>query len=128
MGLDEKRRTKEIQDETIPKFKTEFKQVTDGGTINVEVDWATFTTMDALGMLPSAVLGYFMTAVKDCCRDAVGKEAVRDGLKTLTIKNQPEKTGKIAQLENGTFRFEACFGEGQYFTDTDLKDAISAGL
>ena len=87
MGLNERRKIKELQDETFPGRVKEIQEIC-GVAIPYEVDWDSLADdADALNFIDNISCHRLNMALRVICQDDMGKAAVRQGLK----KNQAEE-------------------------------------
>src|SRR5205085_10379951 len=87
MGLNERRKMKELQEVTFPERTAELAEIC-GGTIPYEVDWDSFADdLDALNFLDNISCHRTNMAFRVICADDLGKEAVQESLKVIKLKN-----------------------------------------
>ena len=87
MGLPERRKIKELQDITLPERSREIAEIC-GRAVPYEVDWASLENdAQALNFLDNLSCHRLNMALRVICQDEMGKEAVRDGLKLIKLKN-----------------------------------------
>lgn len=86
MGVNERRKIKELQDTTFPERTAELAEICGGGSITYEVDWESFADdMEALNFFDNLSCNYISMALRVICIDDLGKEAVREGLKLIKL-------------------------------------------
>lgn len=127
MGLEEKKLTKKIEDENFTAFKVEMKKVC-GAEIAIDVDWNTHATMDSIRHIPGNALGRVRTALLDICKDQMGKDAVRDGIKKLTLKYVPAAEKKIELSGQNLTLCGQWDNSNGLIAPSDMKKVISSGL
>lgn len=129
MGLEEKRHIKILQDNVIPEFIKGFNAAS-GGSVTVNIDWDSFDSKEALQEVEHQVLGRILSAVRDLCReDDLAKEAVQEGLKTVTVKNLASAVDKRLNFRDGTLHIEAEWRNySDIFSAFDIRKTITAGL
>lgn len=87
MGLNERRKMKELQDVTFPERVKEIEEIC-GKAIPYEVDWESLADdMEGLNFIDNLSCHRLNMALRVICTDDMGKEAVRDGLKLIKLKN-----------------------------------------
>lgn len=90
MGLAERRAVKEFQDKSYPGLKADIEQAA-GFAVPIEVSWDQLAKEDyasSYGEFWNKV--YFqplIAALKKITRDDIGRDAIRDGLKKITLTN-----------------------------------------
>ncbi|GAA3952108.1 hypothetical protein GO495_12365 [Chitinophaga oryziterrae] len=91
MGLLEKRAVKAFQDGSYKKLTDEINAIT-GYTIEFEVNWDSLAEEGSADKYEDAfTMVYFtplVSAVKEIAADDMGKEALKDALKKVIIKNE----------------------------------------
>src|ERR1700728_4711512 len=97
MGLNERRKIKELQDVTFPARVKEIEEIA-GKAIPYEVDWDSLADdAEGLNFIDNLSCHRLNMALRVICQDEMGKEAVRDGLKQIKLKNVKDKPAmKIA--------------------------------
>ena len=127
MGLEEKRKAKEIQDVLIPKFVLEIKN-TVGADVTVDVAWDSFQTVKALESIESAVVQETMTSLKELGKDEFGKDALKGYLKKISIKSIPDYNNNNIYAKDGVLYFEEEFGGGSYVGDWKITEVLTKAL
>src|SRR4249920_4014928 len=99
MGLNERRKIKELQDTTFPGRVKEIEEIC-GKAIPYEVDWDSFADdLEALNFVDNISCHRLNMALRMICMDELGKEAVRDGLKRVKLRNVKRKEDMSMQFE-----------------------------
>jgi len=82
MGLNERRKIKELQDTTFPGRVKEIEEIC-GKAIPYEVDWLSLADdLDGLNFISCHRLNM---ALRVICQDDLGKQAVQEGLKLIKL-------------------------------------------
>ncbi len=98
MGLNERRKIKELQDTTFPGRVQEIQEIC-GNAIPYEVDWESFADdAEALNFVDNISCHRLNMALRTICIDDMGKEAVRDGLRLIKLKNVNDKAAMKDQF------------------------------
>lgn len=128
MGLQEKQIQNALETETIPKITEEMNGVT-GGSVTVNVDWATFTTKEALQEIEYQVLGRVMEAVRNLCGDDFTKGVVAESFKAINVKNLDSNDNKSVSFADNALNIEANWADySNIHTAGDIKSAFENGL
>jgi hypothetical protein len=130
MGLIEKRLIKQGQEEWVPEAQKELRELT-GSEQVLEVDWDTFSTDEAaLNNVRYQGLRRINTAMRVTCSDALGKEAVKEQIHKVVVRNADEVGKKGFALKDGVFTLVAAFGKGDvgYFTDNEILNWLQRAL
>ena len=92
MGLNERRKIKELQDTTLPGRVNEIEEICGQG-IPYEVDWDSLADdAEGLNFLDNISCHRLNMALRTICVDDMGKEAVSDSLKLVKLKNVKDKS------------------------------------
>lgn len=126
MGLEERRKVKELQDNTFPGRVKEIEEIC-GKAIPYEVDWPSIAdNAEALNFIDNISCHRLNMALRMICQDAMGKEAVRDGLKLIKLKNVPDKAAMKMTFENGVLEMHCAYAlrtEGM-FSDNAIRELL----
>jgi len=121
MGLNERRKIKELQEKTLPARSQEIAEIS-GAPVPYEVDWESLADdAEALNFLDNLSCHRLNMALRMICQDDLGKQAVRDGLKKVRLKNVKSKAEMKMTFEGGVLdmhcayalRTEGMFGDGE---------------
>ena len=130
MGLNERRKIKELQDVTFPGRVKEIEEIC-GAPIPYEVDWESLADdPEALNCIDFASCHRLNMALRGICIDEMGKQAVRDGLKRVKLKNVKEPTGRTIALKGGVLEMHVVYsqGAGVAFSDREIQEVLEKGL
>src|SRR6185295_9804924 len=87
MGLNERRKIKELQDVIFPGRVKEIEEIC-GVAIPYEVDWDSLADdAEGLNFIDNISCHRLNMALRVICQDDLGKSSVRDGLKQIKLKN-----------------------------------------
>ncbi len=121
MGLNERRKIKELQDTVIPGRVKDIEEIC-GAPIPYEVDYDSMSDdLEALNSMDNISCHRLNMALRMICQDEMGKEAVRDGLKKIRLKNVKDKSDMKMTFESGVLemhcayalRTDGMFGDGE---------------
>ena len=126
MGLNERRKVKELQEVTFPARVKEIEEIC-GKAIPYEIDWDSLAEdAEALNFIDNLSCHRLNMALRMICIDDMGKEAVRDGLKKIKLKNVKDKSAMKMTFENGTLEMHCAYAlrtEGMH-GDGAIKDLL----
>jgi len=126
MGLNERRKMKELQEATFPARVKEIEEIC-GKAIPYEVDWDSLADdAEALNFIDNLSCHRLNMALRTICIDDMGKEAVRDGLKKVKLKNVQDKAAMRMSFENGTLEMHCAYAlrtEGMH-GDGAIRDLL----
>lgn len=112
MGLEERRKIKEYQDRHIPERTAELAEIT-GSPIAYEIDWPSFADDgSALNFLDNVAFHRINMAMRTLCVDAMAKDAIKDSLKTIRIKNVKSEGERGMGLAGGVLDLKYSYGQG----------------
>ncbi len=130
MGLNERRKVKELQDVTFPGRVKEIEEIC-GAPIPYQVDWDSLADdAEALNYIDNISCHRLNMALRVICQDDMGKSAVRDGLKQIKLKNVKDKSGMQIAYQNGTLEMHCAYalGTGGMFSDGEIRQMLEKNL
>jgi len=130
MGLNERRKIKELQEVTFPGRVKEIEEIC-GKAIPYEVDWESLANdAEGLNFIDNLSCHRLNMALRVICQDDMGKEAVRDGLKLIKLKNARDKSAMKMTFANGVLDMQCAYAlktDGM-FSDNEIRDLLVAKL
>ena len=130
MGLNERRKMKELQDVTFPGRVKEIEEIC-GAAIPYEVDWNSMADdMEALNFIDNISCHRLNMALRMICQDDMGKSAVRDGLKLIKLRNVKEKSAMRMAFQNGVLEMDCPYAlrtDGM-FSDNEIRKLLEEKL
>ncbi len=126
MGLNERRKMKELQDVTFPGRVQEIQEIC-GKSIPYEVDWQSLADdAEALNFIDNISCHRLNMALRVICQDDMGKEAVREGLRLIKLKNVKDKGAMTITFENGVLEMHCAYAlrtDGMY-SDNEIRELL----
>src|SRR5215471_18810989 len=130
MGLNERRKIKELQDTSFPERVKEIEEIC-GKPIPYEVDWESLADdMEGLNFIDNISCHRLNMALRAICLDDMGKEAVRDGLKLIKLKNVKDKSDMSIAFDNGVLEMHCAYAlrtDGMY-SDNEIRELLTKKL
>lgn len=130
MGLAERRKIKELQETTFPERVKEIEEIC-GKPIPYEVDWESLADdAEGLNFIDNLSCHRLNMALRVICLDDLGKEAVRDGLKLVKLKNVRDKADMKMTFEAGVLEMHCAYAlrtEGM-FNDNEIREMLMSKL
>jgi len=130
MGLEERRRIKELQDVTLPGRVREIEEIC-GKAIPYDVDWPSFSDdAEGLNFLDNLSCHRLNMALRTICVDDLGREAVRDGLLQIKLKNVKSKDEMRMTFDAGVLEMHCAYAlrtDGMY-SDGEIRQTLLAKL
>ncbi len=130
MGLKEKRLINVVKDENIPSHK-EYAKANFGFDVEFDLNWDEWTdNYDAVLNLNGYVLDQAMQALYFVGRDAEGKDAIQDGVKTIKVVHLQDSGQKSMTLGSGvlTLSVAPAAGWDGVFHNNDIKTYLTDNL
>jgi hypothetical protein len=126
MGLEERRKIKELQETTFPERVKEIEEIC-GKAIPYEVDWDSLADdKEGLNFIDNISCHRLNMALRVICQDEMGKEAVRDGLKLIKLKNVKDKADMKIAFDGGVLEMHCAYAlrtEGM-FNDNEIRTLL----
>jgi hypothetical protein len=130
MGLNERRKIKELQETTLPERVKEIEEICGKG-ISYEVDWNSLAEdAEGLNFLDNISCHRLNMALRTICCDEMGREAIREGLKTIKLKNVKDKSAMSITFDGGVLEMHCAYAqrtEGM-FSDAQIREVLMAKL
>ena len=130
MGLNERRKIKELQDVTLPGRVKDIEEIC-GAPIPYEVDWDSMSDdYQALNFMDNISCHRLNMALRMICQDDMGKEAVRDSLKRIKLGNVKDKSAMRLSFEGGTLEMHCAYALGAdgMFSDGTIRELLEKNL
>ena len=130
MGLNERRKIKELQDTTLPGRVKEIEEIC-GRPIPYEVDWDSLSDdAEGLNFLDNISCHRLNMALRTICVDDMGKEAVRDALKLIKLKNVKDKSEMKINFDAGVLEMHCAYAQRTdgMFSDNQIREVLMAKL
>lgn len=130
MGLEEKRRIKELREVTLPERVAEIEEIC-GAPIPYDVDWDSLAD-DAAGLnfLDNLSCHRLNMALRTICVDDLGREAIREGLTLIKLKNVASVDAKAITFADGVLEMHCAYAQGSagMISDGEIHSVLLAGL
>ena len=130
MGLAERRKIKELQEVTLPGRVREIEEIC-GAPIPYEVDWDSLADdAEALNFLDNLSCHRLNMALRVICQDEMGKDAVREGLKKVRLKNVKTQAEMAMTFEGGVLEMHCAYAlrtDGMY-NDNAIRELLMQRL
>ena len=130
MGLNERRKIKELQDETFPGRVKEIEEIC-GAPIPYEVDWESLADDGpGLNFIDNVSCHRLNMALRMICQDDMGKQAVRDGLKQIKLKNVKDKSSMKMTFDGGVLEMHCAYAQRTdgMFSDNQIRELLTNKL
>ena len=112
MGLNERRKVKELQETVLPGRVKEIEEIC-GKAIPYEVAWDSMADdLQALNFVDNVSCHRLNMALRVICADEMGKEAVRDGLKLIRLENVKDPAAMKLGFADGVLTMSCAYALG----------------
>ncbi len=130
MGLNERRKVKELQEVVFPARVKEIQEIC-GKEIPYEVDWESLADdAEGLNFIDNISCHRLNMALRVICQDELGKAAVRDGLKRIKLKNVKLPSARKLHFEAGALEMSCQYAlklDGA-FSDGEIRELLVSKL
>jgi hypothetical protein len=126
MGLNERRKIKELQETTIPGRVKETEEIC-GKAIPYEIDWDSLADdAEGLNFLDNLSCHRLNMALRTICVDDLGRQAVSEGLQLIRLKNVPSKDAMQITFENGVLEMHCAYAlrTAGMFSDGQIREVL----
>lgn len=130
MGLLEKRKIKELQDTVVPARQKELEEIT-GAQIAYDVKWDSFADdAEALNFFDNLAFHRINMAFRMICIDDMSKEAVQEGVNTISLENIKDMADKTISFAGGVVEMKCAYGQrlDGVIQENEIKKTIEDGL
>jgi hypothetical protein len=130
MGLAERRKIKELQDVMFPGRVQEIAEIC-GSPVPYAVDWGSMNDdFEALNCIDNHSCHRLNMALRVICQDELGKEAVREGLKLIKLKNVKTESEKSIAFSGGVLEMHCAYALGSdgMFSDNEIREVLNKGI
>ena len=117
MGLAERRLAEQIKTEQVPEFLADLQSAM-GFAPEVEIDWNSFLSYNEfpLHRMKNNVFATLIEAMERIGRDAIGKEALAEGIHKIVIKNAATREELVLNLSDKILYLTVALAEDVYAT------------
>jgi hypothetical protein len=130
MGLQERRKIKELQETTLPAREKEIEEIC-GVAIPYDVDWDSLADdSEGLRFLDNLSCHRLNMALRVICMDDMGKQAVRDGLKKVRLVNVKEPADRKIAFAGGVLEMHCAYAQATagMHSDGEIRAVLENGL
>jgi len=121
---------KELQDTVLPGRVKEIGEIC-GAEIPYEVDWDSFNDdLQGLNFMDNLSCHRLNMALRVICMDEMGKEAVRESLKVVRLRNVKAKSDMKIAFSDGVLEMHCAYAlltDGMH-SDGDIRQVLMKGL
>ncbi|GAB4454163.1 MAG: hypothetical protein OHK0029_08450 [Armatimonadaceae bacterium] len=111
MGLQERRQIERLKTESVPEYEKRLKEYF-GKEIPYETDWESFDLEATYSA--NNFFNFIANALEAVGRDDLGKEAIRESIHRIVVRNITDPKAKKLSLSEGTLLLEAALGSDDW--------------
>jgi hypothetical protein len=130
MGLQERQMIRDLTEKTLPEREKEITEIC-GGNARYEVDWDSLAgDAEALRFLDNLSCHRLNMALRSISIDPLGKDALRDGLKAVKLRNVKTKEEMKMEFSEGILEMHCAYAlrtDGM-FNDMEIYKKLMGGL
>ena len=130
MGLQERQMIRDLTEKTLPEREKEITEIC-GSAARYEVDWDSLANdAEGLRFLDNLSCHRLNMALRSISMDPMGKDALRDGLKTVKLRNVNTKEEMKIQFREGVLEMHCAYAlrtDGM-FNDMEIYKILMGGL
>jgi hypothetical protein len=130
MGIQERRKVQELQQTVLPERSKEIAEIC-GLAVPYEVDWASIENdAAALNFLDNLSCHRLNMALRTVCVDEMGRQAVREGLVLVRLRNVTDLAQMHMALNGGVLEMHCAYAQGVsgMHSDSAISDLLLAAL
>ena len=130
MGREERRKIKELQEVTLPGRVKEIEEIC-GKAIAYDIDWASLADdAEGLNFIDNISCHRLNMALRVICQDDLGKEAVRESLKSVKLTNLKDPAAKKLSFDGGVLHMQCAYAKGLSgaFSDNEIRTLLMSKL
>lgn len=131
MGLAERRKVQELKEQTLPARSQEIAEISGGAAVPYVVDWPSIENdAQALNFVDNLSCHRLNMALRTICIDTMGRDAVRDGLRQVKLKNVADPSQRHIAFAGGVLEMHCAYaqGAGGMHSDGAIRDVLMAAL
>src|SRR3954470_11666076 len=126
MGLNERRKIEELKTVILPGRVKEIEEIC-GKSIPYEIDWDSLADDGpGLNFIDNISCHRLNMALRVICQDEMGKQAVRDGLKKVKLRNVPDKASMKMSFADGVLEMHCAYAQRTdgMFSDNEIRNLL----
>ena len=126
MGLNERRKIEELKTVSFPQRVKEIEEIC-GKAIPYDVDWDSLSDdLEGLNFIDNLSCHRLNMALRVICQDEMGKQAVRDGLKSVKLKNVKDKSAMKIAFDGGVLEMHCAYAQRTdgMFGDNQIRELL----
>ena len=130
MGLNERRKIEELKRDVFPGRVLEIEEIC-GKAIPYEIDWESISDdATALNFIDNLSCHRLNMALRMICQDEMGKQAVRESLKLVKLKNVSDVESRQISFVDGVLEMHCAYalGASGMIGDNEIRQFLEKSL
>ncbi len=128
MALEDKRFKQSLTTEVLPEIVKELSDVV-GGDVEIDIDWESFTSKESMQEIQHQVFGRVLEALRAIAVDDIGKEALQESMKAVSVIHLPSKDKRECTFEKGCLKLQTDWTDfWSIFSAADIQEIMEKEL
>ncbi len=130
MGLNERRKIEELKRDVFPGRVLEIEEIC-GKAIPYEIDWDSISDdATALNYIDNLSCHRLNMALRMICQDEMGKQAVRESMKLVKLKNVKDVESRQISFADGVLEMHCAYalGASGMIGDNEIRQFLEKSL
>lgn len=130
MGLNERRKVEELKRDVFPGRVLEIEEIC-GKAIPYEIDWVSISDdATALNYIDNLSCHRLNMALRMICQDEMGKQAVRESMKLVKLKNVKDVESRQISFVDGVLEMHCAYalGASGMIGDNEIRQFLEKSL
>lgn len=130
MGLNERRKVEELKRDVFPGRVLEIEEIC-GKAIPYEIDWVSISDdATALNYIDNLSCHRLNMALRMICQDEMGKQAVRESMKLVKLKNVKDVESRQISFVDGVLEMHCAYalGASGMIDDNEIRQFLEKSL
>jgi len=128
MALEDKRFKQQLIKEILPEIDKKLAEII-GVAVEIDIDWGSFTSKESMQEIEHQVFGRVIDALQAIAVDDIGKEALTESLKSVSVIHLPTKDERNCIFEKGCLTLQTDWTDfWSIFSAADIQEIIEKEL
>ncbi len=128
MALEDKRFLHLLNTEILPKIA---EQITEsvGAEVEIDIDWESFSSKESMQEIEHQVFGRVLEALKAIAVDDIGKDALKESLKSISVIHLASKEDRACTFDKGCLTLQTDWTDfWSIFSAADIQKIMEEEL
>jgi len=128
VGLEDKRFKQLFTTDVLPEISKQISGIV-GGDVEIDIDWESFSSKESMQEIEHQVFGRVLEALTAVAGDDIGKEALRESMKSVSVINLPSKDTRECTFDKGCLKLQTDWTDfWSIFSAEDIQEIMEQGL